>query len=980
MGDTHNELHGDVHGVLYQARTINVFGEHAVPALMGLPRPEPAFTGRATELARLAAALRGGDQAVVVSGLGGVGKSTLVIRAAHDALEQFPGGVLFLNLHGYSPEGRVEPADALATLLRDLGTPQIPPTPAGRETLYRSVLAKRTEPILIVLDNASSSEQVRPLLPGVARHRVLVTSRHTLGDLGAVHIDLNVLGDDDATVLIDTVLGADGRVRAEPEAAATLGRLCGYLPLAVRIAASILADDVAMPISELVDALRGEATRLKELVYGEDLAVRNAFDLSFRRLTATQQRMFALLGLHPGAQIGFRCAAALAEVSEREARRTLDELRRAHMILVGEPRGWFRFHDLVRLHAVDESGALPDRDAAIRRMLRHYARTGLAANSWVLYNDRRYDGFDSLREALDWFEAELPSLRAVVTLTHDAGYHDLTREIAFGFTTIWANHGHTEDFVEVQRMALAATRALGDSQRVPVTLRNIGRSLLAMGDVAGADAALTEASYLVAALPYGAERSSIDTHLALVRDRQDRCDEAIELLNRALTTDDHYIGMLPAIYASLSIVHRHRGDPVAALHFRQQATDVYDGPKESIDFASHLADLADAHAGTGDVQKAVEVLGDALAVMRNIGFLPGQRDVLWRLAGYHATLKQYDLQLRYLRARAGSFTDGDRSAQRAEAVLELGKCLYRNRIYDEAVEVLRLSAELHAHLRVVIGEAHSQDWLSYACRDVEDLASAEVAARRALELYRQAGRDDDAAHVTRGLGNLRQDVAELEIALDHFRTKGLRLEEADTLRDIARVLSDRPARIRTLSAAVEILRDLGEPARLANALNALSNAHANDEDHAGAEATAREAVALARELGLADEEALACLRLGRALVKKGDHAGAIESLGRALAHGTEDVSDIHYHLGVAHRERGDLDRAREHLTTALDLDRRDGMPRSEGLSLCELGKLSQAAGDLTEARRLGARSIEVLTAAGETTAADNTRTWLDSLS
>lgn len=283
--DTRNEISGTVMGNIVQGRDVTVALPVATPvAVSGLPA-QPVFVGRDAELALVVDALdptgaeiAGGSVVVTaVAGLAGVGKTALAVRAAHDALAAgwFPGGVLMVDLRGYDPpDRRVLPTAALASLLGALGTPgeHIPSDQADRERLWRSLLAHRGragERMLVVLDNASSAEQVRPLLPALGGHRVVVTSRHSLADLdGARLLDVEVLSAEHAVELFHQELVAahpgDRRVHTDLEAAELLGQLCGWLPLAIRIAAALLAADPDQPIAELTDALTAEYNRVEE--------------------------------------------------------------------------------------------------------------------------------------------------------------------------------------------------------------------------------------------------------------------------------------------------------------------------------------------------------------------------------------------------------------------------------------------------------------------------------------------------------------------------------------------------------------------------------------------------------------------------------------------------------------------------------------------------------------------------------------------
>jgi hypothetical protein len=250
-----------------------------------------------------------------------VGKTTLAVHAAHAARSSgwFPGGVLFIDLHGYDPSP-VGPAQALDALLRALGVPgeHIPDGTEQRAGLYRSALAQVTDPVLVIADNASSEAQVRSLIPGPGSHRVIITSRHTLAGLGARLLDVTVLDQTEAVVLLDAVVRAgrpdDDRMGGDPVAARRLAEVCGALPLALQITAALLVADPALTAAELADQMADEVRRLETLRYDDGggvsaPSVAAAFDLSYRQLDEDAARMFRLLPACPGPDVSTAAAA-----------------------------------------------------------------------------------------------------------------------------------------------------------------------------------------------------------------------------------------------------------------------------------------------------------------------------------------------------------------------------------------------------------------------------------------------------------------------------------------------------------------------------------------------------------------------------------------------------------------------------------------------------------------------------------------------
>jgi hypothetical protein len=373
----------------------------AVSAPRQLPLVVPDFTGRAEHLAALDALLpNGGDvrpgAAVIsaVDGTAGIGKTTLAVQWAHRVQHLFPDGTLYANLRGYGPGEPATASEVLDGFLRALGTPaeQMPVGVEAQAALYRSLMVGRQ--VLIVLDNANSPDQVRPLLPATGRCVVLVTSRDSLTGLvvteGARRLTLDLLTEAEAFDLVAAVIGRD-RVAAEPDAVADLIRWCARLPLALRIAAGRAA--VHGAVYDVVAELADERYRLEVLSRSGDdrAAIRAVFDWSYLRLPYEQARLFRCLGLHPGQEVSLHAAAALADHNLTTASRQLEALVSTHMI-ERVANGRYRFHDLLRAYAAerahDDSAA--ERDRVMWSVLGWYAHTALAADALVFPGYSRF--------------------------------------------------------------------------------------------------------------------------------------------------------------------------------------------------------------------------------------------------------------------------------------------------------------------------------------------------------------------------------------------------------------------------------------------------------------------------------------------------------------------------------------------------------------------------------------------------------------
>jgi hypothetical protein len=341
-----------------------------------VPRRLPAsawyFTGRETELDQLTTLVEGfesaqndaGSVAVsAISGMAGVGKTALAVHAAHLFAQRFPDGQLFVDLHGYT-QGYVprEPADALEALLCALDLPpqQIPAGLDERAALFRQCLADTRT--LILLDNAASEAQVRPLLPGDSGCLVIITSRKRLKGLHDVHpVTLDVLPEADAVTLLGAAAG-HARIPADDPAATEIVRQCGGLPLALRMAAALLAHRPLWTAGHLAGLLRNHRRQLIAISDGErDLAT--VFDLSYRTLTAAQQGLFRRLGLFLGPDIDAHAAAELLEADPTAVGILLEDLV-DHNLLIEHAPGRYRMHDLIREHARTLTGSDPEGDRA----------------------------------------------------------------------------------------------------------------------------------------------------------------------------------------------------------------------------------------------------------------------------------------------------------------------------------------------------------------------------------------------------------------------------------------------------------------------------------------------------------------------------------------------------------------------------------------------------------------------------------------
>ncbi|BCY05792.1 helix-turn-helix domain-containing protein [Actinoplanes sp. L3-i22] len=514
----------------------------AVTGPVSLPAALPDFVGRRTQFRRIEElADADGVRTVVVAGPPGVGKTSLIVQAGHEMAARFPAGVLYVALRGMDDEP-AGTADALGQLLTALRYGPLPETTARRLAAYRTVTNRGRG--LLVLDNARDEAQVRPLLPAGARWLTLVSSRSRLGGLSAAErITLDVLTDAESRQLLSGAVGAR-RIDGEPFAAADLGRLCGGLPLALRVAANRLVIRPEWTVRSLADQLRDERHRLDRLHVG-DVGVRSAFELSYRLLDEPARRALRRMSVAPLPAYSPEVVAALADIGEPAAERILDTLADAGLVEPARTSGGYTQHDLLALFARDRAAAEDDpavRLAARDRLAAHLLRRCSDAGSWLDPENPgpAGAGFAGPRDALAWLDREHIALwwavrhtaaagrpAAVLTAAGDLYWYSERRHGALPWPEVfqlavdaaralgdrraeaaqennlgWALRvtlGRPEDAEQHHRDALRLGRAAGDPAAVGWALRYLGAVLAARGDIASATAHLAEAEHIFAA-------------------------------------------------------------------------------------------------------------------------------------------------------------------------------------------------------------------------------------------------------------------------------------------------------------------------------------------------------------------------------------------------------------------------------------------------------------------------------------------------
>src|SRR5215472_15445216 len=660
-----------------------------LPVPAQLPPDVRGFTGRHDELGELDRLfIEAGDQstAVVISavaGTAGVGKTALAVRWAHRVRDRFPDGQLYVDLRGYGPD-RPIPADrALARFLTDLGVAgrDVPLDVDDRAARYRTEINGRR--MLVVLDNAASVEQIRPLLPGTRSCSVVVTTRDSLPGLVALHggrrLELGLLPHPDAVTLLRKLIGE--RVEAEPEAAATLATQCARLPLALRVAAELATAHPTTPLADLVRELADQAQRLQRLDASGDprTAVRAVFSWSYKHLPADAARAFRLAGLHPGSDLDVYAAAALTNTSVDGARRSLDVLARAHLMhLTGAGR--YGTHDLLRAYACDlakSQDSKADRRTALTRLFDYYLAAAATARDARSPAERRQQprippaglptpSVADPAAALAWLDAERPNLVAVCTHTAAHGWPGHTIRLATTLFRYLDAGAHFPDALSIHTDAGNAASQTGDRAAEAYALANLGVVHMRQGRYEQA------AEHYRAALPLFREsgdrvgEARTLTHLGLVNWRQGRYWQAAERHGQALTRyreTGTRVGEANAL-ANLGVVYLRQGRYEQAADDLRHALTLFRETGNRVGVGYALANLGVVYLRQGHYEQAADDLRQALTVFRETGDRDGEAEALNRMGEtFHATGQSEQARAQHTAALALAVETGDRYQQ-----------------------------------------------------------------------------------------------------------------------------------------------------------------------------------------------------------------------------------------------------------------------------------------------------------------------------
>lgn len=653
-----------------------------------IPRQLPAgssdLCGRSVELDRLGqllaeAPMWRGPTVVAVDGTAGVGKSALVLTAAHRCAERFVDGQLYINLQGATPGLEpLPPVEVLGRFLRALGVSPatVPTEEAEAAALFRSQVAHRR--VLMVLDNAASLAQIRPLLPAGAGCAVLLTARHALTLVEANRLHLALLPPSDAVTLLGQVAGPE-RVAGDPETAARLVALCGHLPLALRIAGARLAARPDWPIHVLADRLQAAHHRLDELSV-PDADVRASIELTYRGLAEQTRQAMRRLGLLRAGDFTSWALAALMDTSLDSAERLLDDLLAVHLVEVvsstGQGDSRYRFHDLVRLFAQERAAQDDPQQVRISALRRLVGAAMALAEQADLYLGADFLGVVRHRLArwslprehvqrltadpAGWFDHEHDFLVAVVDEGIDIGATDLAGCLAASLTMLFQVRNHFAEWRRVQNRALVAALRSGDTRTALKLHRGLGE---------------------------------LDTI-------QDRYPDAVAHFEEALgyvTSRDS--GYEMALTAGLGYLHRLLGQYDQALRHFTRAKLMAESAGNINGLVYAINGVGAVHLERGQVDMAVGYFRTCLRLSRAAGYLPGEAQAL-RTLGHVRRI------------------DGD---------------------HDEAAELFLGAEEISELLGDRLGQAHAACWLAEMRIRQGRHAEARRLLARCLWIYRQFG-------------------------------------------------------------------------------------------------------------------------------------------------------------------------------------------------------------------------------------------------
>jgi DNA-binding SARP family transcriptional activator/tetratricopeptide (TPR) repeat protein len=781
-----------------------------------LPPDVGNLIGRAAELRQLNTVLGSGTRGqpvaatVALVGMAGIGKTALAVHWGHLARDSFPDGQLYVDLCGFAPGLPRDPAGVLAQFLRSLGVPadQVPAEPVEAAGLYRSLLAERT--VLVVLDNAADSAQVRPLLPGAGRSVAVVTSRATLPGLqvreGVHRLELDLLTEAQSSELVSALLVPDAGA-AGPAAVAELVRRCGRLPLALRVATAVLGPSGR--VAELVERLREKgALRVLSGLGEAEAQVPAVFDLSYARISAPAQRAFRLLGLVPGVGLTADVVAALAGVPPAQAEPWLAELVRAHLVRPVAP-GRYVCHDLLREYAADRADRdepEEDREAALGRLYDYYLGSADAATRLLYPGLVRLPapgsgapavaaGFREPADALAWLEAERVNLVAATERAAAVGRWEAAWRLADAVRPHLFHGMFFADGRTVAEAGLAAATSAGDLSGQAAARLQLA-TLLCYGQDRYPEA-IEHASQMIALCQecgwldgQGAGHNLLG-HACV---HQGELEQAVEHFERAAALTEQTGSDLgkAAIVNNLGSVYFDLGRLQPAAGRIREAAALFARAGSPSGQAVALINLGQIHRLLGEFTQALDCFNRAVEICRPIGDRPGEASGRKGAAEVHRDTGHYHQALAAAEAALAIARDTGRLELEADCLRVQADVLGERGKHQEAMTGHQEAVELAGRAGYHYVEADARVGLAWTYHRLGELGPAAVQAGQALVRARASGMRIAEGRALAALAAIRLDQGETgaairsaEAALANHRETGHRLGAARALLTLA---------------------------------------------------------------------------------------------------------------------------------------------------------------------------------------------------
>ena len=929
-------------------------------ALHQLPPDISEFTGRQSELERTIKALQPKDANAIapvlgISGMPGVGKSALAIHACHQLRDAFPDAQLYVNLRGDSSTNAVKPADAAATLLLSLGMSEsgMAADLDGRASQLRGLLSGRR--VLVLLDNARSEDQVRPLIPASGNCAVLVTSRAPLSALGGTtQISLDVLDSDEGLELLTRIAGAD-RIAQDRESSERLVSLAGGLPLALRILGGTLLSHGHRSIKSQVSILEDQKSRLAKLKLG-DLEVRSSFDTSYSQLSSEEQQLFRYLGALPGPILTLDGISAMLTVSQAEAQERLDPLIVAQLI---EPVGdlIFRLHDLMRLFAREKfHEEPPEEQKRFWQKLAADYRT-MVLSAWYYISTKRLSEVTTTQQAkeqqhmwlgaMSWFDLERANLATIIGTVHAEGNDELFLALSHPFLQYLSMRGRSSEGIALAEKVGEVARKAADSRTEAAILNTIGA-------LYSSESRWAEAKkYLQQALDF-------------VRADKRREDELGILMN------------LSQIQASL-----HEMDD--ALRNSKSVIEGYrtEFPDNKTDYSSALQGQGNILISLGRFLEAVPIYEEALKITEETQDISLRATILLNLGTAFRSLGKLDKALEAYSAAAALRTFTRDYNSFANALTNLANVYNSQGQFSEGVNASLQALKIYREFHDKMGESDALNILGVNYTDLGQWADAENSLRESFAIRESLNSKKGMADVLANVGNLESGQSRWKNAIAKFNEARNIYEELGIVHQVADMtmnigngelqLGEFDKAVVNLEIALVDFKSRGEDPLTARGLLNLGLAYFHLQEPTKAWSNYQEAYKMFRQIGDPQGVAATAHNIAKLFAEAGELKTAIDWFAMDLQI-CEEIGDrpgamtTLFQIAICQLQLSDFAAAEPTLNKYLKLSRELSDPLAEGRALANLASIAYQRGNKERALELGSAGLEILAAFGDSDA------------